>query len=139
MSPKLIGSVFGTLFQPFDAAKTTVFPMIPPSIVVSLCAASSLAKTSKNHAFQPLKSISGPPRRPNIELKPSIFANLLGLKPIEIDIKLRLRKNSKKAKDLETAPLQPGGRPLGQNPSRWVFSHIFLKNKRLVQSRSILA
>ena len=51
MSPKLIGSVFGTLFQAFDAAKTMVFPGVSLSSVVSLCVAFALATTSKNVRF----------------------------------------------------------------------------------------
>ena len=51
----------------------------------------------------------------------------LGFKPMKIDIKLKLRKIAKKARNLRPGPWLPGGRPLEQNPPRMAFQPRFLK------------
>ena len=64
------------------------------------------------------------------------FRCFFNLKPIKNDIKSKLRKIVKKARNLKPGPWLPGARPLEVRPSRQGFGGILLKNKRPVQAGS---
>ena len=71
----------------------------------------------------------------NLGLEAGNLPNEVGNHP-KIDIKLKLRKIVKKARNLEPGLSLPGGRPLGTNRPGLCFSTIILKNERPVQARS---
>ena len=54
----------------------------------------------------------------------------------KINIKSKLRKIVKKARNLEPGPPGQEADPLRADPPRWCFSIIILKNERPVQARS---